>query len=121
MPAPQKAFKIPGDQIRQLISPMGSCYASDRITVDGAPVGYMYREQPQNEYDSGWHFFAGDESQDYADEAGHFGIYDVNTICNYDPAIIPLLDAPFDSAFGRVPGTDTFEREAFEPPEDAKA
>jgi hypothetical protein len=42
MPAPQKAFKIPGDQIRQLISPMGSCYASDRITVDGAPVGYMY-------------------------------------------------------------------------------
>jgi len=106
-----KAFKIPGDQIRRLIPNMGSCLASDRITVDGAPVGYMYREQPDNDVDSGWRFFAGDESQEYADTPDNFAIYDVNTICNYDAAIIPFLDAPVGSAFGRVTGTDKFEPE----------
>lgn len=108
-----KAFKIPGDQIRRLIPNMGGCITSDRITVDGAPVGYMYREQPEFGIDSGWRFFAGDESQEYADRPDNFSIYDVNTICNYDPAIVPFLDAPCGSAFGRVPGTDSFEPEEF--------
>ncbi len=106
-----KVFKIPGDQIRRLIPKMGGCFASDRITVDGAPVGYMYREQPDRDIDSGWRFFAGDESPEYADTPGNFTIYEVNTICNYDPAIIPFLDAPVGSAFGRVEGTDKFEPE----------
>jgi hypothetical protein len=109
-----KAFKIPGDQIRRLIPNMGGGFASDRITVDGAPVGYMYREQPDKDIDSGWRFLAGDESQDYADTPENWAIYDVNTICNYDPAIIPFLDAPVGSAFGRVPGTDRFEQEEFD-------
>ena len=109
-----KAFKIPGNQIRRLIPNMGGCLASDRITVKGAPVGYMYREQPDGEIDSGWRFFAGDESQEYTNAADNFAIYEVNTICNYDPAIIPYLDAPVGAAFGRVPGTDKFEPEEFE-------
>ncbi len=81
----------------------------------------MYREQPRNDHDSGWHFFAGDESQEYADDPDHFALYDVNTICNYDPAIIPLLDASHDSAFGRVEGTDRFEPEAINRPDDEQA
>ena len=92
---------------------MGGCIASDRITVDGAPVGYMYREEPCTDIASGWRFFAGDESQEYADTPDNFAIYEVNTICNYDPAIIQFLDAPVGSAFGRVVGTDRFEREVF--------
>jgi hypothetical protein len=106
-----KSFKIPGDQIRRLIPNMGSCFTSDRITVDGAPVGYMYREQPETDVDSGWRFFAGDESQEYAHTPDNFAIYEVNTICNYDPAIIPFLNATIGSEFGRVPGTDRFEPE----------
>ena len=39
-----KPFRIPGDQIQQLAPGRGGCYASDRITVDGERVGYMYRE-----------------------------------------------------------------------------
>jgi hypothetical protein len=97
----QKAFRLRANQIRRLIPSMGACYASDRITVDGAAVGYMYREQPDGGHDSGWRFFAGDESQEYADNPANFAVYDVNTICNYDPTIIPLLDAPVGSAFSR--------------------
>jgi hypothetical protein len=114
-----KAFKIQGDQIQRLIPNMGGCYASDRITVDGARIGYMYREQPDKENDSGWRFFAGDESQEYSDNPDHFAIYEVNTLCNYDPAIIPFLQAPTGSAFGRVMGTDKFEPEELEGADDA--
>jgi hypothetical protein len=107
----EKVFKIPGDQIRRLIPNMGGCFASDRITVDGASVGYMYREKPDKDIDSGWRFMAGDESQSYADTADNWAIYEVNTICNYDPAIIQFLSAPIGSALARVAGTDRFEPE----------
>jgi len=56
---------------------------------------------PHDPIDSGWHFFSGEETQEYADEPGNFAIYDVNTIANYDPGIISYLDAPIGSAFGR--------------------
>src|SRR5579859_2960318 len=109
-----KAFKIPGDQIKRLIANMGACVASDRITVDGMKVGYMYREEPDQQADSGWRFFSGDETQEYADNPDNFAIYEVNTICNYDPAIIPFLNAPHGEALGRIPGSDEFEPEELE-------
>jgi len=107
----EKSFKIPGEEIKQLIPNMGACFATDRITVDGMKVGYMYREEPDKDVDSGWRFFSGDESQEYADNPENTSIYAVNTICNYDPAIIPFLSAPIGSSFGRVPGSDDFEAE----------
>lgn len=106
-----KRFKIPGDQIKPLAPGRGSCLATDHITVDGKKVGFMYREAPRDQYDSGWHFFSGSESQDYCDDPKNLAIYDVNTVANYDPAIIPHLDAPAGSAFGRVAGSDRFEKE----------
>jgi hypothetical protein len=96
-----KRFRIPANEIKALITGIGSCIASDRITVDGAHVGFMYREAPDNEIDSGWRFFSGDESQEYADDPEHFAIYDVNTIANYDPSIVGLLDTPVGCAFER--------------------
>ena len=111
MNPPQKQFRITAEHIRQLAPDKGACFATDRITVDGMPVGYMFREEPDKEPFSGWTFMAGDESQEYADDPNNWAIYDVNTVCNYDPAIIPYLDAPYGSAFGRVEGTDGFEEE----------
>lgn len=107
----EKAFKIPRDQIKQLIPNIGGCFATDRITVEGMKVGYMYREEPDRDIDSGWRFFSGDESQEYVNDPDNTSIYSVNTICNYDPAVIPFLDSPPGSSFGRVEGTDEFEAE----------
>jgi len=73
MPA-TKAFRISGDKIVAVAPGRGSCIASDMILVDGHPVGYMYREPPDLEHDSGWRFFSGLESQDYADDTDHFGL-----------------------------------------------
>ena len=68
----------------------------------------MYRELPDDDIDSGWRFFSGDETQEYADDPANFAIYDVNTIANYDPDIIEHLGAPAFSAFERHPETQEF-------------
>src|SRR5689334_12186398 len=99
-----KRFKIPAAQIRTVAPGLGSAFASDMITVDGKRVGYMYREEPDDETDSGWRFLSGEESQAYLDDAAHLEIYDVNTIANYDPDIVPHLSAPVGSAFEREDG-----------------
>ena len=77
------------------------CLATDRILVDGCKVGYMYREEPDNEYDSGWRFQAGDESGEYMENAANHGAYKLNSIANYDPEIIPLLYSDYGCAFYR--------------------
>jgi hypothetical protein len=96
--------------IKRLVEHNGGCIASDRITVDGRPVGYMYRDRPDNEADTGWRFLAGDESSDYMDDAGNHHVHAVNTIANFDNDILPLIDAPIGSAFARNPETGCFER-----------
>jgi hypothetical protein len=96
-----KRFKLDSAEIRSLAPGHGSCLASDHITVEGRRVGYMYRESADNELDSGWRFFSGTESQEFADNPDKFAMYDVNTIANYDPSIIPCLDARAGSAWGR--------------------
>lgn len=97
-----KRFKLSAEQIRPLATGSGGSIATDRITVDGRPVGYMYRTQPHDQFDSGWTFLAGDESDSYMDDPRNHDIYDVNTVANYDPDIIPFLDAPVGTAFIRT-------------------
>jgi hypothetical protein len=105
---PTKTYKLDAADIQRLVPPMGACLATDMITVDGLPVGFMFREHPDNDLDSGWRFTAGRESQAYMDEPGNHGLHAPNTIANYDRDIIPLLDAPVGSAFERSGGTGGF-------------
>ena len=77
------------------------CIATNRITVEGCKVGYCYREEPDGDWDSGWRFTAGDESDDYMDDPNNAGLYKLNTICNDDSDIIPLLNTPAPCAFER--------------------
>ena len=102
-----KRFALAASEIKPLAEGRGSCIASDRITVAGQGVGFMYREVPANDLDSGWRFLSGEESQEFADDPANFALYDVNTIANYDPGIIAHLDAPAFSAFARDADTGT--------------
>lgn len=105
----EKKLKLNEEDIRGLINPMGYGFASDKITVEGLPVGYMFRETPQDKEDSGWRFFSGTEDDDYIENDKNIDAFDVNTIANFDPAIIPYLDAPYETDLQRIEGTDTFE------------
>lgn len=104
-----KNFKIRANEFIDLVPPMGSCFATDKITVEGMKVGYMYREEPDEKWDSGWRFFSGTEDQEYVDDPNKTMIYNVNTIANYDRAIIPYLKLPFGTELERIENTDEFQ------------
>ena len=106
----KKNFKIKAEDIRKIIPSMGGCIATDKITVEGLKVSYMYREESDFEADSGWRIFSGTETQDYVDNSSNTEIYDLNTIANYDPSIIPYLNSPFGTELERIPGTDKFNK-----------
>lgn len=116
----EKKFFIPGDKIKRLIDSNEGCIASDRITVDGCKVGFMYREEPyQNgNPDSGWRFMAGDEDEEYMNNPKNHSVYQVNTICNYDNDIIPLLSSPPGTAYIREDNGKLVLDEEWETPED---
>ena len=99
-----KKLQLKGEDIKPLLEwdgPSG-CIATDKITVEGFKIGYMYREKPNPKYpDSGWRFFQGEESDEYIKDVRNSGIYDLNTICNYDPSIIPLLESPYGVCYYR--------------------
>lgn len=87
--------------IRQIIKAMGSCIASTRITCDGQKVGFMYRDEPEFEIDCGWRFLSGDETEEFLDEEENSKVYDVNTIANYDEAIVEYLKLPIGTELER--------------------
>lgn len=72
------------------------CLIEEKLTVR-----FMYRESPDNEHDSGWRFFSGDETDEYVNIPENIGIYDLKTIAEVDPDIIPLLVSPIGSVFER--------------------
>jgi len=104
-----KNFLIKAGEFVDVVPPMGYCFATDHITVSGMKVGYMYREEPDEFMDRGWRFFSGTEDQEYVDNPNNLGIYDVNTIANYDKAILPYLDLPIGTELERTNDTDTFQ------------
>ena len=112
----KKFAPFPGGELRQLAPKRGGCIATDMITVDGRKVRFMYREKPDNKLDSGWRFMSGYESDSYMNDQKNHGVYDVNTIANYDPDILPFLDSPVGSAFEWAEG-NRFVPVEFSPPE----
>ncbi len=82
-----KDFIIDPEQIKDLIKPMGYSIVSNIISQNGEPVGFMYREEPFDEEDSGWRFLSGTETEDYLDEDTNSKAISVNAVANHDPSI----------------------------------
>lgn len=72
-------------------------------------VGYMYREETDRELDNGWRIFSGTETQEYLDNPSNSAVYAMNTIANYDPAIIPYLEMVVGTTLERIEGTNKFK------------
>ena len=104
-----KNFRLKQNEIREIISGFGYCMATDKITVDGLKVGYMYREEPDDVNDSGWRFFSGSETQECVNDPNNIEIYDVNTIANYDNTIVSYLNMPIGTELFRIKNIDEFE------------
>jgi hypothetical protein len=99
----KKQYCFTEERLKPLALNRGKCYASDMITVERFKVGFLYRQEPDFEDDSGWRFLTGFESDQYIGQKENFGLFDVNMIANCDPEIIEYLDEPVGSTFGRDP------------------
>ena len=106
----KKFIDIKIEKIIEWTEPNGEgCIVSDKITKEGFKVGYMYREEPDNNVpDSGWRFMAGNEDDEYINNPDNVHIFAINTICNYDRDIIPFLKSKIGNAYIRV-NNSTFE------------
>jgi hypothetical protein len=107
-----KKYLIKPEEIKVLTTDQRGCVASDKITVEGMKIGYIYRESPDGdiENDSGWRFLSGTESEEYADDYNNSEIFTINTIVNYDPAILPYIKNSVGIELERIEGTDKFRK-----------
>ncbi|WP_166996938.1 DUF2185 domain-containing protein [Paramicrobacterium fandaimingii] len=103
-----KRYVLAKGDLVDLAPGYGTAVVSDQITVSGRSVGYMYRDEPDDDGDSGWRFLSGDESQEYLDDERHVGVFEVNDVANLDDAIIDYLDADVGTHLVRIDGSDDF-------------
>lgn len=81
-------------------------YVSRKILDEGYKVGYMIREEPLNDNDSGWQFMAGNEDDEYLSNHKNLALLSINEINNLDSDIFKYLDCPFESEFIRISSND---------------
>ena len=86
----------------------GLCFVTKKILEDGAPVGYLYREEPDNGNDSGWRFTANDESDDYIHDSANVALVSLGAVLSVDDRFIALLDSPAGSAYAFDHDTQQF-------------
>ena len=69
--------------------------------LEGCKPCWMYREVSDEEGDSGWRVFTGDESEEYLENPKHFKIITTDELVSIDPEIKPNLLAPVGMSFER--------------------
>lgn len=75
---------------------------SKKITEEGWKVGYMVKNKPYNEWDSGWQFFAGDEDDKYLSDPKNIALLSMGAVCQIDRDILKYLNAPVGAQFIRI-------------------
>ena len=75
------------------------CIATKTVTEQGQAVGFLYREEPVFENDSGWRFFTGEERDEYTDNPDNFTVCSMSDITKNNPDIVALLTRPQGSAW----------------------
>jgi len=75
---------------------------SNRIWKDGEPVGFLYREMPADEGDSGWRVFAGDEDPEYCASPDTFSHVTLAELQAREKDVKAIIDAEPGHAFERA-------------------
>jgi len=88
------------------------CFVTRRVLDEGRPVAYLYREDPDDEDDSGWRITAGDESDAYMEDSANVAYVSLGAVLSRDDSFRGLLEVPAGSAFSRNPQTGEFVPEA---------
>lgn len=65
--------------------------ASRDLENNHLAVGFLYREPPAFEQDSGWRFFSGTESDEFCNDADNFITMPLNDIINRHPETSTII------------------------------
>ncbi len=87
----------------------GYVLATKMLVDNKRKVRYMYHEKGDDDQDSGWRFFCGDEDDDYVKNPDNIAIYGVDTILAIDKSILPYLGNKEEIAFERKDENSAFE------------
>ena len=80
------------------------CLVSNLVLRESKPVGWLFREEPAKENDSGWRLFAGSESDDDTNDPKNASYVAMGVLLNRDDSFLSLLESPPGSAFERASG-----------------
>ena len=75
------------------------CSVTNRVLYDGQRVGYFYREEPDEEGDSGWRFTANDESEEYMSNSDNLSYVSLGAVLSRDDSFRDFLESPVGCAF----------------------
>jgi hypothetical protein len=75
------------------------CFVTNNILYDGEQVGYLYREKPDNDDDSGWRFTVGNETDEYMDDSDNSSYVSLGAVLRADDSFLPLIERESGVAF----------------------
>lgn len=84
-------------------------YVAKRV-MDGAEPHYVYWEEPEEQWDSGWRVFVGDESQTDADTAENFQINRLDALVAEHPRLADLFTVGTRGSFEWDPAAGSYRR-----------
>ena len=81
----------------------GQCLATKAIMEGRVKVGYMFREAPDFDGDTGWRMFTGNESLDFIDQDDNIEIYEISAITKI--CLLYTSPSPRDATLSRMPSS----------------
>ena len=74
---------------------------SARVARDRQAVRFLYRQAPDNEADSGWRLFAGDETDSYSNDPDNVALLPLREVIEHDRTLKQILRTAAPCAFER--------------------
>jgi hypothetical protein len=68
---------------------------------NGNIIRFLYREEPDNEQDSGWRMFTGLESDEYNSDSKNISLLNIYYLLDKDPTLLKPLKGDYGSAYER--------------------
>ena len=77
------------------------CFVKNNILDEGEAIGYLYREEPDAEDDSGWRFTTGSETDEYMNNSENSSYVSLGAVLREDDSVVHLLEHTSGIAFAK--------------------
>ncbi|MCR5608761.1 MAG: DUF2185 domain-containing protein [Lachnospiraceae bacterium] len=101
-----REYMLPSIERKELMNMFA--YVSKKITEEGYKVGFMTRDEMENDRDSGWCFMAGNEEDDYINNYKNIALLSLGQVCTLDPDVWQYINEPVGTELIRI-SSDKFE------------